>query len=226
MRGLGMLPSPSMARRVPASVLWVALFAAILIPFLIWGPAFERLGDSLLEGATPSVGLAAIVVALLAGDLVLPVPSSLLAVGVGALFGALMGTVLITAGLTLGAWVGYELGRSAGRAGIARWVEDAQRERLEAFSAKHGVGLLVALRAVPVLAEASVVVAGSSAMPRGRVLVSTTLANAVIALVYATAGSLAADAGSLELAAMAGVGIPGLAMLLAARFRRTSLPER
>ena len=35
---------------------------------------------------------------------------------------------------SIGAWVGYEVGRSAGQAGIARWVDDAQRERLEAFA--------------------------------------------------------------------------------------------
>lgn len=201
-------------------LLWVALFAAILVPFAIWGDAFEALGASLLEDATPSPTLALILVALLAGDLVLPVPSSLLAVGVGAVFGTVAGGALVTVGLSLGAWIGYELGRSAGRAGVSRWVEDAQRERLEAFAQRHGLALLVATRAVPVLAEASVVVAGTSGMPRARVLLVTTLANAVIATIYAAAGSIAANAGSMELAAMAGVGIPGLAMLLTARLRR------
>lgn len=202
-----------------ATLLWIGLFAAIIIPFVIWGEHFEAYGASLLEDATPSAALAITLVALLAGDLLLPIPSSLLAVGTGAVFGIAGGTALITLGLSIGAWVGYEVGRSAGQAGIARWVEDAQRERLEAFAAKRGLGLLVALRAVPVLAEASVVVAGSSGMPRGRVLVGTTLANLVIATIYAAAGSIASDTGSLELAAMAGVGVPGLAMLLAAPLR-------
>lgn len=200
-------------------LLWVGLFAAILVPFAIWGDTFEALGASLLDHAEPSPSLALVLVALLAGDLVLPVPSSLLAVGVGAVFGTVAGAAIVTVGLSLGSWVGYELGRSAGRAGVARWVDDAQRERLERFAARHGLGLLLAVRAVPVLAEASVVVAGTSNMPRGRVLLVTTLANAVIAGVYAAAGSIAADAGSLELAAMAGVGVPGLAMLATARLR-------
>ena len=202
-----------------AALLWVALFAAILVPVALWGEAFETYGATVIADATPSPTVALTLVALLAGDLVLPVPSSLLAVGTGAVFGIVGGTALITLGLSIGAWVGYEVGRSAGQAGIARWVDDAQRERLEAFATKRGLGLLVALRAVPVLAEASVVVAGSSGMPRGRVLVSTTLANLVIATIYAAAGSIASDTGSLELAAMAGVGVPGLAMLLAAPLR-------
>lgn len=201
------------------ALLWIALFAAIIIPFAIWGDQFEAYGARLLHDATPSVALATTLVALLAGDLVLPVPSSLLAVGTGAVFGIVGGTALITLGLSIGAWVGYEVGRSAGQAGVARWVDDAQRERLEAFAAKRGLGLLVALRAVPVLAEASVVVAGSSGMPRGRVLLSTTLANLMVATIYAAAGSIASDTGSLELAAMAGVGVPGLAMLIAAPLR-------
>lgn len=208
-----------MTSKTSSILLWIALFAAILVPFAIWGDAFEAYGTSLLDRATPSVSLALVLVALLAGDLVLPIPSSLLAVGVGAVFGAATGTAIITIGLSLGAWIGYELGRSAGRAGVSRWVDDAQRQRLEAFASKHGVGLLVALRAVPVLAEASVVVAGTSGMPRARVLGVTTAANLVIALIYAAAGSIAADLGSLELAAMAGVGLPGLAMLLSVRLR-------
>lgn len=202
------------------SLLWIALFAAILIPFAIWGDAVEAFGTELLQDAEPTPTLALTLMALLAGDLVLPVPSSVLAVGTGAVFGTVTGATIIGVGFTLGAWIGYEVGRSAGRAGVARWVEDGQRERLEAFAAKHGVGLLVAMRAVPVLAEASVVVAGSSGMPRGRVLVATTLANVVIAGIYAAAGSVAADTGSLELAAMAGVGFPGLAMLLTASLRK------
>ncbi|MGH1342487.1 MAG: TVP38/TMEM64 family protein [Nannocystales bacterium] len=208
-----------MTRRVPVPVLWTALFAAILVPFALWGDAFEAYGASLLDSATPSASLALILIALLAGDLVLPIPSSLLAVGVGAVFGTAAGATIITLGLSFGGWVGYELGRSAGRAGVSRWVDDAQRQRLEAFGEKHGLALLVALRAVPVLAEASVLVAGTSGMPRMRVLAATTLANLAIALVYAAAGSIASDLGSLELAAMAGVGLPGIAMLLSARLR-------
>ncbi len=202
------------------SLLWIALFAAILIPFAIWGDTVEAYGTELLEDAEPTPMLALTLMGLLAGDLVLPVPSSVLAVGTGAVFGTVTGAAIIAVGFTLGAWIGYEVGRSAGRAGVARWVEDGQRERLETFAAKHGLGLLVAMRAVPVLAEASVVVAGSSGMPRGRVLLTTTLANVVIAGIYAAAGSVAADTGSLELAAMAGVGIPGLAMLLTASLRK------
>ena len=201
-------------------LLWLALFAAILVPFALWGDTFEAYGTELLAHAQPSPTLALTLVALLAGDLVLPIPSSLLAVGTGAVFGTLFGAVLIAVGFSAGAWIGYEVGRSAGRAGVKRWVEDEQRERMEAFAAKHGAGLLVAMRAVPVLAEASVVVAGSSGMPRGRVLLTTTVANLVIAVVYSAAGSMAADTGSLELAAMAGVGIPGVAMVLASRFTR------
>ncbi len=219
-RGLNRRPRSLVLSAVSrATLLWIVLFAAIIVPFLIWGERFEAYGASLLKGATPTAALALTLVALLAGDLVLPVPSSLLAVGTGAVFGIAGGTALITLGLSIGAWVGYEVGRSAGQAGIARWVDDVQRERLEAFAAKRGLGLLVGLRAVPVLAEASVVVAGSSGMPRGRVLLSTTLANLVIAMIYAVAGSVASDAGSLELAAMAGVGVPGLAMILAAPLR-------
>lgn len=201
-------------------LLWIALFAAILVPFALWGDAFEAYGASLLQNARPSLTLALTLVGLLASDLLLPIPSSVLAVGTGAVFGTAMGALLVALGFTLGAWIGYEVGRSAGRAGVSRLVDDAQRERLEAFAAEHGAGLLVAMRAVPVLAEASVVVAGSSGMSRGRVLLTTTAANVVIAIIYSAAGSLAADAGSLELAAMAGVGIPGLAMLATARFRR------
>ena len=58
--------------------------------------------------------LALTLVGLLASDLLLPIPSSVLAVGTGAVFGTAMGALLVALGFTLGAWIGYEVGRSAG----------------------------------------------------------------------------------------------------------------
>ncbi len=193
------------------------LLVAIVGPFLVWGSSIEAWAHAMLDTQDPGWTLAAIAVALLASDLLLPVPSSVVAVAAGVAFGALSGTALVTVGLTLGSWVGYELGRSGGRAGIRRWVPDDQRLRLERFMQRHGLGLLVALRAVPVLAEASVVVAGAGGLRRARVLGVTAAANVVLGALYAGFGAWAANAEQLEIAAMASLGGPGLAMLLARR---------
>ena len=50
-----------MTSKASGALLWIALFAAILIPFTIWGDTFEAYGASLLDRATPSATLALIV---------------------------------------------------------------------------------------------------------------------------------------------------------------------
>ena len=80
--------------------------------------------------------------------------------------------------------------------------------------------MIVVLRAVPVLAEASVVLAGLSEMPLRRFLFLTGLANLGIAATYAAVGAFAVEANSFLVAFAGSILLPGLAMLSARLFRR------
>lgn len=205
------------AAALPAGWRWCAaaalLLALILVPFLLWERAFTALGQGLVggAGAASRPAVAAAIVALLAADVVLPVPSSLVSAGAAAMFGW-AGGALIWLGMTLGAVAGYALGRGAGRPLGARLLGRRELERAERIAGGGSAGAtLVLCRAVPVLAEASTVAAGLGGMAVGRFLAVTGAANAGIALVYAGAGSLASDyAGGFLLPFGAAMVLPAL----------------
>ncbi|SLN22840.1 TVP38/TMEM64 family protein [Roseisalinus antarcticus] len=192
-----------------------AMLAAILVPFALWGDQLESFALRLIDGADPAA-MAGVVVGALALDVVLPLPSSVIATASGAVLGLWPGALAGWAGLTLGCVGGYLLGRLGNAALVARIVKPAAQARAEEAFARSGPGLLLLARAVPVLAEASVVTAGALRMPFGPFLATTTLANLVIALAYAAIGALAASA-QMGWIVLATLGLPGVAWLLMRR---------
>ncbi|HEX9945955.1 MAG TPA: hypothetical protein VGA98_00285, partial [Allosphingosinicella sp.] len=91
------------------SVLGLALLALIVVPFLLLEPDVGRLVKDLFgSGGQPGLVLALAIVVLLAFDVVLPIPSSLVSVAAVVLFGWL-GGVLIWLGMTVGCGLGYWL---------------------------------------------------------------------------------------------------------------------
>ena len=113
-----------------------------------------------------------------------------------------------------GALVGYAVGRSAG-AGAGGWfVGPAELERAARSHRRWGWFSLVASRAVPVLAESSVILAGTVRMPVARFAWFTGAANAGVALAYAAVGAYAVEARVFLLAFAASVLIPGASMLV------------
>jgi uncharacterized membrane protein YdjX (TVP38/TMEM64 family) len=102
-------------------------------------------------------------VCLLIADVILPVPSSLIMIGNGALFGIVLGTLLSLMG-SLGAGIaGYLLGHSSSSlaARLLRPEELAQARRL---LAKYGMLAIILTRPIPLLAETTAIVAGMSEM--------------------------------------------------------------
>lgn len=161
------------------AVFVIAMFAAAgLWPSWLNDPAAWQ------EQATVPVGTAA--VALLASDVVLPVPSSIVMIGNGAIFGFGLGTMLSLIGSSLGALLGYGLGRCFGRA----TSETSQsNSRLHALMQTHGPHLVLASRPVPVVAEVVSVLAGTTKMPLGRFVPATAVGSLVISAAYAAVGS-------------------------------------
>ena len=96
-------------------MLVLALLVAILVPFLLFGEDLEAWAGTLLRPSASPVAAASVVFLLLAADIVLPLPSSLIATAAGAQLGWGLGTVTVFAGLTAGHATGYALGHVAGR---------------------------------------------------------------------------------------------------------------
>ena len=82
-------------------VLGALFLASLIIPFMIWGEALDSWVARVdWTGTAPTLAAAAGAL-LLAADIVLPVPSSLVVTMLGTVLGAWLGTAVGTAGLTV-----------------------------------------------------------------------------------------------------------------------------
>src|SRR6478736_6361628 len=107
-------------------VLWfVVLAALVLCVWILWGEGWEERftfegSVKWLEGAGPWAWAAGI--ALLVGDLALPVPSTVVISALGYVYGVLIGGVIATTGLMAAGVSGYGVGRLCGEDFARRWL--------------------------------------------------------------------------------------------------------
>ncbi len=202
---------------------WVALavliLALILVPFALFGAQLDQWSMAALERSRSDAWLTrALVIGLLAIDIFFPVPSSVVSTFVGVSLGLWDGAITSTVGMTLGCVVGYAFGRRFGRPATIRIIGGPQMARLESGYARWGDWIVATTRAVPVLAEASTLVAGAGRMRPGRFFMIATCANAGISVIYAAVGAYSANASSFLLAFAGAVVIPGAALLVERTF--------
>jgi membrane protein DedA with SNARE-associated domain len=98
-------------------------------------------------------------------------------------------------------------------------VGEASLARAQRLAERFGDWALVASRPVPVLAEASAVLAGMLQTPWPRFAVLSAAANLGISLVYAFAGAYARQWDSFLVAFAAALLLPGVAMWFARRWQ-------
>lgn len=215
-----------------AALAWALLvtltLGLVLVPWFIWGDGLEAWVSHALLERQPSHFVAGWIVGLLAADVFLPVPSSIVAVAAGVFLGWGYGAAVAFVGLTVGAMMGYAFGRYGGAVMAKRVVGEREWKRAEVWARRYGLGLVLFLRPVPVLAEASTFYVGAARVPLVQYLTACSLGNLVIAVVYASVGSFTADSGELEPALMAGFLLPGVAMtvvrLIMRRWRQEQKP--
>lgn len=198
------------------------LLAGVLVPFALVGEALESVivAEAAQAEAGPRVGLVAAL--LLAADLLLPIPSSVVATAAGYLLGPAQGGAWVWLGLNLSVALGYLVGRQGEGLALRLVGPDSLMQARSLFS-RHGLWVLVLSRPVPVLAEATAVLAGLGAMPPGPLALTAGLSNLGLAALYAWVGS--SGRGELGLVALFGgaVLLPGLGLLLSRVVRRGAL---
>lgn len=202
-----------------ALILVLALLVPI-VPFLIFGPAFEAGVRQFLDRADSPWILATLVTAVLATDVFLPVPSSLVSTFAGAKLGIALGTFSSWLGMTLGACGGYALARWLGRPLAVRWSRADDLANMESLVERRGPIVLVVTRALPVLAEAAVLLCGVLQLPWRRFLPAVALAHLGIALAYSCLGRFAQEQDQLLIALVASGVFPLLAAAMARRWLR------
>lgn len=181
--------------------------------------------QSLQTGSSVSfVSLA--VIAFLTADIALPIPSSFVLSTTGYLLGTAAGTGVCFIGMSVASLAGYWLGRHAGASLAQRLVGQRGLQQFRLFAQRYGDAVLVAFRAVPVLAEATLLMAGLSGMRLRRFLTLVSLGNIVVSALYAWIGAVSASRSSFLVATAASILLPTLIVLATQLAARTEcLPQ-
>lgn len=179
-----------MAFKLP-KVFWliIGVFAAIIIPFLLFETEINAWADG-FKNAPESARIAtgSLLFLTLAGDIALPAPSSLLNTLCGVLFGLTKGFLLAFTAMNVNCLIGFFIARRCAPA-ARRLIGEKESAALELFFTRYGAPVLVALRTVPVLAEASVLFAGLSNLSFKLAMIYLIPGNAVVAFIYAWVGA-------------------------------------
>jgi uncharacterized membrane protein YdjX (TVP38/TMEM64 family) len=193
------------------ALLWTVLVAAVLIPFFLFQDQFNALADRLTQGAAAGWTTIIAIAALLASDVFLPIPSSIVSTMAGVMLGFWRGALTVWVGMMAGSLLGYWVGARA--SGAARRFLGAESiARASKVVERYGDWAIVVSRPVPVLAEASVIFAGLIRAPYRRFLLLTATANLGIALGYSAIGAFSMRVESFVLAFLGAIAVPGLAM--------------
>lgn len=195
------------------SIISVVLLTLMLLPFFLYDEQIVTHTHTFLHHGYSQWVVALVLGTLLAADVFLPVPSSLVSTACGSVLGLVAGTCVSWIGMTAGCALGYGVGLKAGRPTVLRLAGTAEALRVERAAERYGRGILVLFRAVPVLAEVSVMFAGISRMPVRWFLLDVSLANLGISITYAALGSQAVERGSFLLVLFAAVFVPLLPWL-------------
>lgn len=194
----------------------VLILAVPIVPFLLFGEQMEAglAGWKVNPPSAPWVATA--VVALLASDIFLPVPSSLVCTLAGWQLGAFSGTLVTWIGMNLGAIFGFTLAKVWGQRLVGWFSREPDLERAAFMAERYGPILLALARGVPVLAEASVLWMGMHGLRWRAFLLPVVASNLVLAMVYCLLGESAERHGWLPMALAASVAVP-VALAAAAR---------
>ncbi len=185
-----------------------AVLAIPVVPFLLFGEQIETWMEAWTERPYSKPVTMLVIVGLLATDVFLPTPSSVISTIGGFQLGAVLGTLASWIGMTAGAIIGFWLARRWGRP-LALWFSDARHlDRMESSSRRFGPLILVIARGVPVFAEASVLLMGVHGLAWRRFLTPVLLSNFGIALAYSAFGTVAKEYQWLPLALGVSIALP------------------
>lgn len=179
-----------------------------VVPFVLFGPQLESWVSNRLDQSTTSLATGLLVVGALATDILLPIPSSMVSTFGGARLGWLIGTGVSWLGMTLGAAFGFFIARRWGRPVALRFARESDLDRMQNPIETWGTIVLVLTRALPVVAEASVLLFGLHRLPWQKFLPPVLLSNLGIALAYSAFGDWAQQHAWLPLALAISMALP------------------
>lgn len=200
------------------SIKWILLtliiLSVLLIPSILFNDSIENWTSYFLN-SSPSKPLLGIVIGgLLSIDILAPVPSSIVSTAGGYFLGFIPGILVSLAGMTISCVIGYILGAKFGNPLSEKIVGSKELLKLEKLQNRYGDWIIIISRAVPVLAETSVLVAGMGRMPLNRFILLILTSNLGISIAYAGIGAYSAHINSFLLAFAGAVILPAATMFI------------
>lgn len=185
---------PTMASAWRLLAMMFALMACVLVPFALWGDALERAAPLLLRSRDGLMWFAVVGIALLVVDVLLPIPSSVVAVALCWALGPVAGGAAVALGGLLSFATGYGLGRLLPEPRLRQWIGPALWDRVRDRARARAEWWIVLARPLPVLAELSAVLAGVWRLPPWRTLTHAALASVALGALYGGSAWLGARA--------------------------------
>ena len=177
-------------------LVFLALSAAVAVPFLLWGGQIEAALDRqlLIEWLAENRASAWLVaILLLVSDILLPIPNTIVMAALGVIYGPLLGGLVATAGTVFSGLAGYGLCRRFGRPLASRLVGPEDLARAERLFHRSGGWMVAASRWLPVLPEAIACMAGLARMPLPTFVVALFCGSAPLGFVIAGLGYAGAE---------------------------------
>jgi uncharacterized membrane protein YdjX (TVP38/TMEM64 family) len=200
-------------------ILQVAVFSCffLLLFGLTFNIGFFNELPAIMNANTTVTALLSI--GLLASDIILPVPSSVLMLLNGKLFGIVNGTIISATGMVLSTVAGYGIGMVFKRR-IGHFISYRSREESERIFRRWGFIALIISRPIPLLSESISIITGINRMRPSVMLLSTIAGSVPGAFVYAYYGSMSNNVSTQYFSFLLVLGIAALAWLFSTGFRR------
>jgi uncharacterized membrane protein YdjX (TVP38/TMEM64 family) len=197
--------------------LMCAVLLVPIIPFLFFGARVDEWLRGVAEDPPSNAVTATLVIGLLSTDILLPIPSSVISTLSGWQLGPWLGTLATWVGMNLGAILGFALARRWGHRFASWFSKEEDLEHMRELSDRFGPTILVLTRAMPVFAEASILIAGIHELSWRRFLAPVIISNLAIAFGYAALGDVAEQNQWLPLAIGVAIAIPIFVAAIAKR---------
>jgi membrane protein DedA with SNARE-associated domain len=184
------------------------VLAVPIVPFLFFGGSIEEWFTRLQKDPPNPLAAAGLIFGLLASDVLLPIPSSMVMTFGGGQLGWLAGTATSFAGMSVGAVLGFALARWLGPTFTHWFTKPDALAKMRHLSDRYGPGVIALTRGIPVLAEASVLLLGLERLPWRRFLPPLLISNLALALAYSAFGDFARQYQSTGLALGVSIVLP------------------
>lgn len=160
----------------------------IIITFLVFSHLETYFSDTLNALSPYHLQFAIVSFVILASDIILPVPSSIVMYINGYILGLWAGALVSFAGLLVGAVVGYHIGRWSSKGfGIEK------NERAQHILSTYGAVAILMSRGIPIISESICIVCGYNKMPFGKYFLFNLIGYIPLSLLYAFCGRLGYD---------------------------------